>query len=91
MSDQIIATFGFIGLVFGLVAGLRIALRACLIARLMIEDLCAPRQARPGIANDHALPAEPRSAQLPLAALSADIATADAKPTTGFVVIRSPS
>ena len=51
MADQIIATFAFIAIVFWVMAALRIALRASLVARLLIEAmLAAPRQvARQGL------------------------------------------
>jgi surfactin synthase thioesterase subunit len=42
MTDPIIAAFGFIGIAFGVIAALRIALRASLVARLLIEALFVP-------------------------------------------------
>lgn len=78
MTDQFIATFAFIAIVFGVMAALRIALRASLVARLLIEAmLAAPRQvARQGLdeasvrSEDHGGPAtaDPRAFELRLAA-----------------------
>jgi hypothetical protein len=78
MTDQIIATFAFIAIVFGVMAALRIGLRASLVARLLIEALfAAPRQvARQGLdetserSDVHGGPATavPRAFELRLAA-----------------------
>ena len=73
MTDQIIATFGFICLVFGVTAGLRIALRASLIAGLMIEELfAAPRQAAAPILNDRIDRPEARGRPAPVDAPRAE-------------------
>lgn len=74
MTDQIIATFGFICFVFGVTAGLRIALRACLIAGLMIEELFAtPRQAAAPFLNERIDRREARGRPAPVDAQGADL------------------